>query len=142
MYKYLKLFNTKKKRLIVTIIVFLGILCFSFLYYKLNSLYHIGVPCVFYEITGLYCPGCGITRTVFAIIRLDFVSAIHNNFLIITVIPFVLYYLFIKLKNWILFKDNDSEIYPMWFWYTLAIFTFLFGILRNFEFFSILAPID
>lgn len=96
---------------------------------------------MFYELTGLYCLGCGITRAIFSIIKLDFQSAIHNNFLIVIVIPFILYYLFIKIKAWIKFEKNNDLVYPMWFWYLLVVVTFLFGVLRNFEIFSIIAPI-
>ncbi|MBE6680527.1 MAG: DUF2752 domain-containing protein [Ruminococcaceae bacterium] len=34
-----------------------------------------GIPCVFYTVTGLYCPGCGVTRMLLAILLLDFKSA-------------------------------------------------------------------
>ena len=33
------------------------------------------IPCMFHQITGLYCPGCGVSRMCLALFRLDFVSA-------------------------------------------------------------------
>lgn len=40
-----------------------------------------GIPCLFYQITGLQCPGCGNTRAVLAMLRLDVKSALEYNLL-------------------------------------------------------------
>ena len=36
-----------------------------------------GLPCVFRSITGIPCPGCGMTRAWLAALRLDFSAAFH-----------------------------------------------------------------
>lgn len=33
------------------------------------------LPCPVYALTGLYCPGCGVTRMLLALLRLDFAAA-------------------------------------------------------------------
>lgn len=38
-----------------------------------------GIPCVFRTVTGIDCPGCGATRMVLALLRLDFAQAIAYN---------------------------------------------------------------
>ena len=38
-----------------------------------------GIPCLFYTLTGLLCPGCGNTRAAFALLRLDFSAAFQYN---------------------------------------------------------------
>ena len=129
----------KIKRLLIVLISFISILLLSFLYYKINKIYHIGLICIFHEITNLYCPGCGITRAIFSLFELNIIQAIKYNILLITVIPLILYYYLIKIKDWILLKES-KEIYPKTLWNIILIFVTLFGILRNIEIFSFLAP--
>lgn len=38
-----------------------------------------GIPCLFYEVTGLYCPGCGGTRAVKALLRGDVAVSFHYH---------------------------------------------------------------
>jgi hypothetical protein len=52
--------------------------------------------CVFKNITGLSCPGCGITHALFSIAHGRFTEALYYNQLIIIIAPLLL---FIWLKN-------------------------------------------
>src|SRR5690554_3644064 len=52
----------------------------------------IGVPCIFHELTGLYCPGCGITRTVLSLLSLDFHQAFRFNPLLVFLLPLYIAY--------------------------------------------------
>ena len=38
-----------------------------------------GIPCVFRLITGLKCPGCGVTRMCLHLLHGDVLSAFHDN---------------------------------------------------------------
>ena len=38
-----------------------------------------GLPCVTRKLTGLMCPGCGVSRMFLSMIRLDFKSAFFHN---------------------------------------------------------------
>ena len=118
----------------------IGIILISFLYYKFYSIYHIGIPCIFHKITGLYCPGCGITRALFALFELDLKKALQYNILIFIIGPFLLYYFIKKTYNWILSKE-EKKILPNILVYLILIITILFGILRNIEWFEFLRPI-
>jgi Protein of unknown function (DUF2752) len=46
--------------------------------------------CVFYQATGLHCPGCGGTRALGALVRGDLLLAIRNNPMVILGIPTML----------------------------------------------------
>lgn len=39
------------------------------------------IPCLFYELTQLKCPGCGNTRATMALLRLDFKAMLGYNLL-------------------------------------------------------------
>ncbi len=45
-------------------------------------------PCPFRLITGLKCPGCGITHMIVALFRFDFKNAFLANPLLFTMLPF------------------------------------------------------
>ena len=45
--------------------------------------------CPIHAVTGWYCPGCGGTRAVGALLRGDLVGALRDNLLLFTVLPFV-----------------------------------------------------
>jgi hypothetical protein len=71
---------TQKKRaffILLLSVFLLGIgLLFVFLVTKGFKIF-----CPIYKLTGIRCPGCGNTRATFALLRLDFRSLLHFNFL-------------------------------------------------------------
>jgi len=96
--------------------------------------YDIGIPCVFFELTGIYCPGCGATRAITSLIKLNFYQALRYNMLIIILLVFsIIYYAY----KYILKSEKKL---PNYIWYILLIITILFGILRNIPIFYYLAP--
>lgn len=69
-----------QKRWQKLILVSAGIVGIGLLLYILARLGY-PVPCLFNKITGLSCPGCGNTRAVLALLRLDFPGMLHHNLL-------------------------------------------------------------
>lgn len=120
----------KIRDIIVLIVIFL-------IYAILIISFDIGIPCVFYEITGLYCPGCGITRLCLSLFEGDVYQAFRYNPIIFIDLPilfilFVLNIFFKKNKN--IKKITDVIII------FLATITIIFGVIRNIPIFSFLAP--
>ena len=102
------------------------------LYLAIFIEYNIGIPCIFHELTGLYCPGCGATRAIAALIKLNFYQAIRYNLIIIVLLPlFIIYSLYQK-----------KEKIPKIVFYIISFIIIMFGILRNIPYFSFLSPID
>ena len=90
----------------------------------------IGIPCLFYKVTGLKCVGCGISRMLVCLVRLDFVSAFgHNPFLFITG-PFLIVYLVCGEVKYVLRGSRRLEKADKFLWAVL-VFAIAYGILRN-----------
>ena len=47
----------------------------------------LSLPCPFHAITGLLCPGCGVTRMCLALLRLDFAAAWAANPVLLLLLP-------------------------------------------------------
>lgn len=103
-----------------------------------------GPPCLFFKMTGLYCPGCGMGRAALALVDGNFLLAIRNQPLMLILLPLTFYYL---LKVYIAFVFS-KDILPFFKMNTrLAIVVVsvivAFWILRNIpiEPFTHLAPL-
>lgn len=46
-----------------------------------------GIPCPFYMLTGLQCPGCGVSRMCLHLLHLDFIGAWQANPAILLLLP-------------------------------------------------------
>ena len=123
-----------KMKLILILISFLIV------YFILSELLDVGIPCLFYEITGYYCPGCGITRLLFSLLKLDFYQAFRYNPLIFILIIITGIYWLVKfiLKK---FMNISIEI-PNYVYYILLVIVIIFGILRNIPMFDFLSPTE
>lgn len=100
-------------------------------------------PCLFRSCTGFYCPGCGTTRALHALVHGNFGEAFGLNPLIVLLLPFLGYYLI----SYAFFGARRGR--PMFgslaspFWGQLAFVTILaYWVLRNIPLypFSLLAP--
>lgn len=100
-----------------------------------------GMPCIFYEITHLYCPGCGASRLFLNIFTFKFYAAFRMNPLLFVLLPFIAIYLVIAIYYYIIGKPNpiDRRI-PRCVPFILVLILIIYGILRNIPFFSYLAP--
>jgi hypothetical protein len=99
--------------------------------------------CMFYSISGAYCPGCGSQRALHNLLHLNFAGVVANNFLFIPAGLFILYHYLhpllnrsfgLRLPN--LFYQKNTP------WVVFAV-VILFWILRNLPYypFSVLAPL-
>lgn len=49
----------------------------------------LAVPCVFYRVTGLKCPGCGVTRMCVALLQFRWREAFESHPVLLIQLPFL-----------------------------------------------------
>ncbi len=122
-----------KLRIIKVIKANLILLLIFFAYYFINKYFGFYIPCVFYEITGFKCPGCGITHMLFDLINFRFLEAFYDNPLVFIYLPFIIGYYIYNIYLYIQNKKDKIFIkIPYYVWGILIIITILYGIVRNF----------
>lgn len=60
----------------------------------LLSITIIPVSCIFKQFTGIYCPGCGMTRAFYSILSFNFVNAFFYNILSIPLFIFLIIFIY------------------------------------------------
>lgn len=112
----------------------------GFILLTLGMKYHFFLPCIFHEVTGLYCPGCGISRMFVALARLDFSSAWGHNPAILIAMPFLAYLIIYMIVGYLKVGGYTLKRWHNMVLYLLIGYFLLFGILRNLPAFQWMAP--
>lgn len=94
--------------------------------------------CIFHEVTGYYCTGCGNTRSVKALMRGNILLSIRNNPAIVFLTA-ALGLLYCEVALDVIGKRVKLLPRKAWVWWTIFVLFIIFYIVRNFV--SILAPI-
>ena len=121
-----------KQRLKKIVLIYLSLLLIFIAYYFLNKYTGFYIPCIFHEITGLDCPGCGITRCLFHLMNLRIKDAFIVNPLVFIYLPFiVVYYIYQSYLYVYQKKDKILIKIPHFVMYIILVITIIFGIVRN-----------
>ena len=130
-----------KKRIFKTIFfLILGILLIVG-YYFLNLKTGFSIPCLIHERTGFYCPGCGITRMLFALLTLNIPKAFRYNQLVFILLPLLIAYFIYNIYLYITGKkDSFLKKIPNFVYIILLIIVIGFGVIRNLPMFPYLRP--
>ncbi len=101
--------------------------------------------CIFFQITGLLCPGCGGTRALHSLTEGHLLEALHHNPFTTILLPVMIYLAVRTIYRVGLGKPatNRATLLPAWLVVSVAAFLVLFMILRNIplEIFSFLRPV-
>lgn len=92
----------------------------------------LSIPCPIHATTGLYCPGCGSTRSLSSLLQLDFADAFRYNSLLYILLPLYGCY-------WLLQRNKKKKL-AQGILIAMLILAVGFGIARNLPAFSKLAP--
>ncbi|GEM_PF-73873 len=77
----------------VSFSTFILFTCGVFIVFINPSLQLFTPRCIFREITGFYCAGCGMTTGFYSLLKGDFTGAFERNLLIVTLFPLALFYI-------------------------------------------------
>ncbi|MEI7807512.1 MAG: DUF2752 domain-containing protein [Verrucomicrobiota bacterium] len=95
--------------------------------------------CQFHHLTGLNCPGCGMTRAAYALLHGEFLAALHDNALFV----FALGALAIR-GGWLgwnkLRGRANGGFFPAKSLWPLLVVALVFTVLRNLPDFAFLSP--
>ncbi len=97
--------------------------------------------CPLYELTGLWCPGCGLTRATHAVLRGNLGAAFGYNLFF----PAFLGAIVVGWLVWMRAALGRPALrwvtrIPVWSGVALAVALVAFGVLRNLNGFGVLAP--
>lgn len=94
---------------------------------------HIYIPCVFNLVTGLKCPGCGITHCFLALLQGDLSGAFEANQFVFCMLPAAIIYAGYRIWKYVQYARTDytkGETACIWAAVAAAL---LFGAVRNID---------
>lgn len=94
--------------------------------------------CVFHDLTGWFCPGCGITRALHALVHFDFARAVAMNALLVVSLPVLALMAAQSFTDKSLLPRVIARVVFDGRWWIGALL--VFGVLRNLPGFEWLAP--
>jgi hypothetical protein len=95
--------------------------------------------CLFHQITGLNCPGCGGTRSFYALLHGNLPLALKDNALFVLLIPaFALRGAWFATKQ--IQRRPTAQFLPAKFLWLLLVVAVIFTVLRNLPAFACLSP--
>lgn len=90
-----------------------------------------GIPCMVHSLTGLDCPGCGISRMFLALLRLDLAAAARYNLLVLCLLPVGVVLLVYKARQYVKTGRTDMGAIEKVGYIVVFLLTIVFTVLRN-----------
>ena len=128
-------FGDRSRVLHLVIPVLLGIA-----YYIFVRLTGVGLKCIFHEVTGFYCPGCGITHFFLDLAGMRFSELPGDNLAFLILAPaWIAFFIFCAFR-----KPDGKKWHQTRFFLVLSISSIVlfavFGIVRNIPALGFLRP--
>ena len=101
------------------------------LYVAFFTKFGFGLPCIFRWVTGLKCPGCGMSHALAAMVRLDFGEAAAQNILSVTLVPALALFFIYRFIRYINKGKEDFRLWEYIFLVACALICVVFFVKRN-----------
>lgn len=124
------------RRLLRALAWWLGLLAVGICYGAVVSKIGWGIPCLFRLITGLKCPGCGITHMALCLLHGDLSGAFHANAMVLALLPIGI---IMAVKITLRCVKTGSKQLTRWENRTviaMIVLLLVFGAARNLKFFA------
>lgn len=118
--------HLEAKRLKVTAVLLLA----GVLYYLEIQTLGWTVPCIFRTVTGLECPGCGITRAILFLLQGNIRAAVTCNAGLSLALPLLVPYLLVVFVRWITGKPSRGKFFTV-IGIALIVYLLIWGVIRN-----------
>ena len=107
------------------------VLAIGFAYILLHELTGFTLHCPIRQVTGLYCPGCGVGSMCFYLMRFNFSAAFRDNPVVFCLLPITLIEAVFHAYRYVRYGDGSiKKGEQIWLWAVVAILV-IFGVLRN-----------
>lgn len=118
----------RRNQVIRSILILVGV---GMLYAFFTTVTGWRIPCVFHEITGWYCPGCGVTRMCLSLLHLDLATAYQCNQALMITAPILAVILCCLLYRYIRYGTCRVSRWVNGWMIILIVVYVVFGVVRN-----------
>lgn len=108
-------------------------------YFILLQLTPFRLICPFQRLTGLACPGCGVTTMINRLFRLEFKEAVSENYAISLLFPVFAVIYSVKAIFDPKCLQNSGRLFNTIAW-SAVVLLLMFGVIRNLDGFEFLLP--
>ena len=90
--------SARTRSVILCVAAAIALLCFIAVYTMFDpSTSHLFPRCIFYQLTGLKCPGCGSQRAIHALLCGNIIEALRFNAMLVASLPLLALYAYCEV---------------------------------------------